>query len=311
MTNDRQGCPSQTEPEFYKRLLDSLNDAVYFVDRERRIVYWNEGATRITGFAPDDVLGRLCYDNILAHVDDTGQPLCTGRCPLSSTMADGQARDVQVFLRHKAGHRVPIQVRVSPILSVKGEIVGAVEIFNDDSARQSIKRRAEELERLAFLDPLTQAANRRYLEICLQTALREYQLHGDPFGLLLIDLDYFKRINDQYGHDAGDCALVGVARTLNGALRSTDTLGRWGGDEFLAVVGHVNRDSLTQLAGRCCSLVGETRIPHGKGAIPISISVGGALFGGDDGVEALIARADRMLYVSKTRGRARASVECS
>jgi len=301
--------PSQADPEFCKLLLDSLNDAVYFVDRERRIVYWNEGAVRLTGFSPDDVLGHLCYDNLLSHVDGKGQQLCTGHCPLSATMADGQAREAHVFLRHKAGHRVPIQVRASPMLNRQGELVGAVEIFNDDSAGQAIKRRSEELEQMAFLDPLTQTANRRYLEIKLQTALREYQLHGDPFGVLLIDLDHFKPINDGNGHDVGDRVLVGVTRTLSGALRSTDTLGRWGGDEFLVVLGHVDQDSLTQLAARCCALVAETRIPHGVGSIPVSISVGGAVFRGDESVEALIARADRMLYSSKTHGRGRASVE--
>ena len=310
MANEEEDWnPFQADPEFYKRLLDSLNDAVYFVDRERRIVYWNEGAARLTGFTCDDVLGHLCYDNLLSHVDGKGEQLCTGRCPLSATMEDGQAREAQVFLRHQAGHRVPIQVRVSPMLNRQGKLVGAVEIFNDDSARQSIKRRSEELEQMAFLDTLTQTANRRYLEIRLQTALREYQLHGDPFGVLLVDLDHFKQINDGNGHDVGDRALVGVTRTLNGALRSTDTLGRWGGDEFLAVLGHVDRDSLTQLAARCCRLVAEIRIPYGTESIPVSVSVGGAVFRGDESVEALIARADRMLYVSKTQGRGRASVE--
>lgn len=301
--------PSQADPEFYKRLLDSLHDGVYFVDRERRITYWNEGAARITGFPPEDVVGNLCYDNLLSHVDGKGRQLCMGHCPLSATMGDGQGREAQVFLRHKAGHRVPVQVRVSPLVNQEGKIVGAVEIFNDDSARESIKRRAEELEQMAFLDPLTRAANRRYLEIRLQTALREYELHQDPFGVLLIDMDHFKQINDGNGHDVGDSALIGVVRTLNGALRSTDTVGRWGGDEFLAVLGHVDRENLVQLAERCCRLVAETRIPRGSTMIPLSISVGGAVFRGVESVEELIARADRTLYASKARGRGGAMVD--
>ncbi len=301
--------PSQADPEFYKRLLDSLHDGVYFVDWERRITYWNEGAARITGFTARDVVGNLCFDNLLSHVDGKGRQLCAGHCPLSATMEDGHAREAQVFLRHRGGHRVPVQVRVSPLLSREGKVVGAVEIFNDDSASESIKRRAEELEQMAFLDPLTRAANRRYLEIRLQTALRESELHGDPFGVLLIDMDHFKQINDTNGHDAGDSALIGVVRTLTGALRSTDTVGRWGGDEFLAVLGHVERESLEQLAKRCCSLVAETRISRGTGVIPLSISVGGAVFQGEESMEELIARADRMLYASKTQGRGNAKVE--
>ena len=301
--------PPDTEAKFYKRLLDNLNDAVYFVDRERRIVYWNDGAKRITGYSSDEVIGHLCYENLLSHVNDAGEPLCATHCPLSATITDGQAREAQVFLRHKDGHRVPIHVRVSPIESDQREVIGAVEIFNDDSARRTMKRKADELEKLAFLDALTQVANRRYLEIRLQTALREHELHGDAFGVLLIDLDHFKQINDKHGHEAGDRALVGVALTLGGALRSTDTLGRWGGDEFLAVLEHIDRAGLSRLAERCCNLVAQTRISHGDVTIPVSISVGGALFQSKDGVEGLMARADQMLYVSKTEGRGRATVE--
>jgi PleD family two-component response regulator len=121
-----------------------------------------------------------------------------------------------VFLRHEDGHRVPVHVRVAPIFE-QSRVIGAVEIFNDNSARESAQRRAQQLEKLAFLDPLTKVANRRYLKIRLQSVLREFVLSVDPFGLLITDVDKFKEINDQYGHEAGDHALVMVARTLKGS----------------------------------------------------------------------------------------------
>lgn len=298
---------AQADPNFYKSLLDNLNDAVYFVDRERRIIYWNRGAAQLTGFTSDQVQGRFCHDDLLCHVDGAGKHLCFEGCPLSLTIADGEPREAQVFLRHRNGHRVPVKVRVNPIQNGKGEIVGAVEIFTNDTARLSALRKAEEMERLAFLDPLTQVPNRRYLEIRLQTMTHEFELHRDPFGLLLIDVDHFKQINDRYGHAAGDRALLAVARTLTGALRSTDELGRWGGDEFMAIIGHTSRDSLSMLCERCCRLVQESTVAHGAGRIPVSISIGGALFRGKG--ESLIECADRMLYRSKASGRGRWAID--
>src|SRR5919201_4789343 len=104
MASGEQDCyPVPEDPEFYKRLLESLHDGVYFVDRQRRILFWNDSAARITGYTSEETVGHVCHDRLLSHVDATGQPLCKAHCPLSATMADGRGREAQVFLRHKAG----------------------------------------------------------------------------------------------------------------------------------------------------------------------------------------------------------------
>ena len=131
---------------FYKQLMDSLYDGVYFVDRERRITYWNKSAERLTGYSAAEVMGRCCSDNLLVHVDDSGQQLCTTACPLSQTIGDGQPRDANVHLRHKLGHRVPVAVRVGPICDQQGRIIGAVEVFSDNSAKRSAQRQTERLK---------------------------------------------------------------------------------------------------------------------------------------------------------------------
>lgn len=215
-------------PGFYKELLDHLSDGVYFVDRERRILYWNEGAFRLTGYKAEELLGKCCQDDILCHVDYQGTRLCHEGCPLTATIASGEMHEATVFLRHKQGRRVPVSVRVQPIRDAGGAIIGAVEIFSDDSARNEARRMTEAMKRLAFLDHLTQLPNRRFMEMSLRTALTEYQEHKDPFGLMLIDIDGFKAINDSFGHSCGDRTLQEVALTLIGSLRPTDTLGRWG-----------------------------------------------------------------------------------
>jgi len=291
-------------PEFYKALLDHMSDGVYFVDRDRRILYWNEGAFRLTGYKAEELVGRTCQDDILSHVDASGHNLCKEGCPLTASIADGCPHQANVFLRHKEGRRVPVSVRVQPIRSADGTLIGAFEIFSDDSARREARRKTEAMERLAFLDQLTQLPNRRFLEMSLHTALSEYKVHKDPFGILVIDLDRFKEINDTFGHTCGDRALQQMARTLTGSLRPTDTVGRWGGDEFLAIVRNVNGEFLNELAERCVDLAEQTSLTSNGGSqIALSVSVGGALAHPGVTAEKLVQLADELMYHCKAKGR--------
>src|SRR3954469_21301394 len=121
---------------FFKSVLDSIYDGVYFVDPERKITYWNKSAERLTGFVAEEVVGRYCYDNILLHLDCTGKELCTNGCPLQAVLRDGTPREAEVYLRHREGHRVPVAVRVAPLLC-DNRVRGAVEIFSDNTKSQS------------------------------------------------------------------------------------------------------------------------------------------------------------------------------
>jgi diguanylate cyclase (GGDEF)-like protein/PAS domain S-box-containing protein len=307
---DPENTIGPTGPGFYKEILDHMSDGVYFVDRERRILYWNEGAYRLTGYKAEELLGKCCQDDILCHVDPAGRRLCMEGCPLTASIGDGGLHQANVFLRHKEGRRVPVNVRVQPILNAESEIIGAIEIFSDDSAQFDERRKIEAMNRLAFLDHLTQLPNRRFLDMSVQTALNEYLVHHDPFAVLMIDLDRFKRINDDFGHSCGDRALQQMALTLTGALRPTDIVGRWGGDEFLAIVRNVNEEVLGELVERCAALAAQTSISsNDERLISLSISVGAALMHPGDSVEELIQRADDRMYRSKTGRRGGAATE--
>jgi len=299
-----------TDAAFYRELLDHIGDGVYFVDRERRIQYWNEGASRLTGYKAEELLGKFCQDDLLCHVDNTGKRLCHDGCPLAASICDGKPHQANVFLRHKQGGRVPVSTRVQPMRAADGSIIGAIEIFSDNSAEFDVQRKTEAMNRLAFLDHLTQLPNRRFLEMSLQTALSESHVHKDPLGVIVIDVDEFKKINDTFGHSGGDRALQEAARTLTGSLRPTDTVGRWGGDEFLAIARNVDREMLGKLAERCVALIAQTSVlGSDERRIPLSSSVGAALSRPGETAEELIQRADVLMYQSKNGGRGRATTE--
>jgi diguanylate cyclase (GGDEF)-like protein/PAS domain S-box-containing protein len=293
---------------FYKMLLDNLYDGVYFVDRDRRITYWNRGAERITGYKSSEVIGKRCSDNILMHVDKGGSVLCTAGCPLTETIADGTERSTEVYLHHKDGHRVPITVRVAPIRDDHGTITGGIEIFTDNTPAATALERVTEFERLAYIDPLTGLANRRYTEITLNARFEELQRYNWPFGVIFIDIDHFKDVNDRHGHNIGDEVLRMVAKTLQNSVRFFDVVGRWGGEEFLAVIANVNRDELLATVSRFRLLVEQSSIPAVPG-LRVTISLGATLARPGDETTSIIKRVDKLMYESKAAGRNAATVD--
>jgi diguanylate cyclase (GGDEF)-like protein/PAS domain S-box-containing protein len=296
--------------QFHKSLIDNLYDGVYFVDDNRLITYWNNGAERITGYSAQDVLGRFCHANILDHVTDEGQHLCKDGCPLMATIQDGEPREAQVYLRHSDGYRVPVLVRTTPIYDDQHKIVGAVEVFSNNQSLLNMKERVNELEKDVFQDALTEVGNRKLLEIKIGTALQEYHQQHIPFGLLFLDVDRFKSINDTYGHHEGDRVLQTVAANLTKHLRNTDICGRWGGEEFVVLLQNVNNaNSLTHIAQKLRIMIASSAITINSLKVPVTVSIGATLIHEKDTLESLIERADGLMYQSKQGGRNRVTVE--
>jgi diguanylate cyclase (GGDEF)-like protein/PAS domain S-box-containing protein len=296
------------DDEFYRAILDNIADGVYFCDRERRITYWNRGAERITGYEADQIAGTSCADGILVHVDERGSSLCREGCPLAATIADGQPRTAQAFLHHKEGHRLPVLVRTSPMYAPDGHIEGVVETFSDNSALLEALRRLDELSVETETDPLTRVANRRSMKTRLQTCLLECAQLGQTAGLLFIDIDFFKDVNDTYGHDAGDLVLKMVARTLEHNLRASDHVARWGGEEFLVLLHQVTEKSLARTAEKLRTLVESSFVEWNGDDLKVTISVGATLFRPDDTPQSIVTRADELLYRSKAAGRNRVTL---
>jgi diguanylate cyclase (GGDEF)-like protein/PAS domain S-box-containing protein len=296
-----------TNKSFYTKLLDSLTDGVYFVDPNRSITYWNKAAEMLTGFKSSEMVGKNCFADLMTHVDDRGTTLCSKECPLQKTLTDNVQSFAEVYLRHKDGHRVPVSIRVIPVLDAQDRVKGAIEIFNDMSERTELQARMAELEKAALLDPLTGLTNRRYATQTLANMLNQMRRYGWSFGLLFIDLDGFKAINDQWGHEIGDRVLRMVSRTLASNLRSFDVVARWGGDEFIAIIVNVNRESLYGVADKLRILVSESSLRAGKERIGVTISVGGVLPAPKDTVKSLVKKADTAMYRSKSAGGNRVS----
>ncbi len=302
-SGDDPAAFESADPSFLSRVLDNVSDGVYFVDTERTIIYWSKGSEAISGFDSASVVGRHCYENILGHVDKEGNRLCHNGCPLAASMADGEERNAEVFLHHRDGHRVPINVRVVPMKNENGEVIGAVETFHDDTARAEALERAEQMEEMAYIDALTRVGNRRFAEFVIADRLGEWKRYKWSFALLFIDVDHFKKINDVHGHALGDQVLTMVARTIQGVARAHDFIGRWGGEEFVMVIAGADESGLISAAERVRSLVENSGLRADTAEIAVTVSIGATVPEPDDSLETLIARADERMYRSKAAGR--------
>ena len=288
--------------EFYNTILVNTFEGIYFVDNNRVINFWNGGAERITGFSANEVLGKGCKDNILTHVDENGNTLCLSGCPLQNTIMDGKVREASVYLHHKDGHRVPVSVKSIPMFE-DDEIVGAVEIFIDDSEKHEVLKDVEAYKVLSMMDQLTELPNRRYIDSFLSSKYKEYKDLGINFGVLFMDIDKFKVVNDIYGHYAGDEILKMISKTFMASTRSTDLIGRFGGEEFIAILSGVNTVSLMKKAETLRMLIENASIHYRGEDVKVTISIGATMINDDDSIDEILKRSDELLYKSKENGR--------
>jgi two-component system cell cycle response regulator len=169
----------------------------------------------------------------------------------------------------------------------------------------SLSARSETLEQAALTDGLTGMQNRRYFDDALREYLEEFQRIGKPVGLMILDLDHFKNVNDSHGHDVGDEVLRAVASCLKDMTRYHDVVARLGGEEFAVVAPNMDNDLLMKLAERIRKAIAAMAVVSGNVRLRITTSVGLAIWNGNESADQFYRRADAMLYKAKRLGRNR------
>lgn len=170
---------------------------------------------------------------------------------------------------------------------------------------ESLSARSVTLEHAALTDSLTGMQNRRYFDDALREYLEEFRRIDKPVGLMILDLDHFKQINDTHGHDVGDQVLREVANCLKDMTRYHDVVARLGGEEFAVVAPNMNQDALVKLAERIRRAIAGLAIVSGNIRLKVTTSVGLAVWNGKESADDFYRRADKMLYQAKRLGRNR------
>ena len=298
----------------FRRILDTISDGVYVTTADREIVFWSEGAERITGYSAQDVVGKHCYDNVLVHTDLNGKNLCFDGCPLQECIETGTERTIsEVFLKRKDGERLAVYVKTS-VYEEDGQKYG-VEVFGalESVAGRELVARVQELSDSSVTDALTGLFNRRYIDAVLAQQFALYRRTGGHFGVLYLDIDHFKSVNDALGHAGGDEAIKFLAGVIATNARRMDVAARYGGDEFVAVCAIASPDELLAYGRRLVATIGNSSFgPAARTGLRLTISAGAALVAqGDADERAVLERADSAMYRAKRTGRDKVVVEAT
>lgn len=289
--------------DVFESILNCLHEGAVCIDMHGRITFWNKAAEELTGYSAADVHGASCADGALEPTDDRDRPLCSGNCPLSSVLEEHTAQEITGFIRHRDGRRLAVTIRIAPLHNPSSEDAGgAILTFMDRSNLTVCRKTVRKLNQIALIDPLTGIGNRRHTERTLGERLQELKRYGGSFGVLFIDVDHFKNVNDSFGHATGDVVLKAVAEQLNQSLRPFDFAGRWGGDEFVVLLVNIKESDLRPIAERVRRRIGQTSILHQGRPIHVTVSIGAKLACPQDTVESLLNDTDELMYCSRTKG---------
>lgn len=301
------GFPETIEDNLFENLAAGISEGVYYVTADHVVVFWNKKAETITGYTRFEVTGMNCSNSIFHPFDETNCDQCTSQCPLAATLADGETREVDAYLRKKSGEKLPARLRCSPVRDHDGKILGAIEVFSDKTFPSDTTEEIERLRQEANTDSLTGVGNRRFAELVLHQFEGVEGNSGPPFGVIFFDIDHFKDINDSWGHDVGDLVLQQIAWTVKKFLRPEDLLCRWGGEEFVVLVPKASETLLIEIGERIRLLIQESPLRVEERDLKYTVSVGVSLHLKDESVRKTITRADDLMYQSKKAGRNRVS----
>ncbi|SDJ93358.1 sensor domain-containing diguanylate cyclase [Billgrantia gudaonensis] len=305
VTEQRQALQTlESLAERQHRILEAAGEGIYGVDREGRITFMNTAASRLLGWTLQQTQGKNSHE-LFHHTRRDGTDYPLAECPIFKAMSHGrQWRVTQDCFWHRSGKIFPVELVASPLIE-DGEIAGCVVVFKDITERLEAQH---QLERLSTIDELTGAPNRRYFLRRFHEELQRLSRSATTASLLMFDIDHFKRINDRWGHAAGDEVLKRLVAVCRDKLRSQDLLGRLGGEEFAILLPETDIEGAMAFAERLRRACESMRVAVNREMLRVTVSLGMTQLGPEDTPESGLERADKALYEAKRSGRNRSRV---
>jgi diguanylate cyclase (GGDEF)-like protein/PAS domain S-box-containing protein len=288
--------------------LDSIGDAVISTDIAGHITYLNAVAESMTGWSRPEAYGRPLRQVLRIIDGDSREPAPD---PLSMAMLQNRSVGLSAncVLIRRDGYESAIEDTTAPIREACGQVTGAVIVFHDVGVARAMSLR---MSYLAQHDFLTELPNRLLLNDRLSQAIASAHRHGKSLAVLFLDVDHFKHVNDSLGHAGGDQVLKSIAARLVDCVRSSDTVSRQGGDEFVILLSEVNHAE--DAAFTAAKILAAVSRPHRieDQDLHITASIGIGVYPDDgEGAEEMLKSADHALSDAKTRGRGNHQFFCA
>jgi diguanylate cyclase (GGDEF)-like protein len=293
-----------TEVLFHQKLLDAMHDGVVFVDTNMQIALWNRGVERLTGIAGASMQHKRWLPSLLEMRDENDEEINDDNCPVLYAIQSGvqTLRRLTIAGRHQ--RKLSVDVHLVPVINREGITHGAAIWLHDASSQITLEERVQTLHEKATHDPLTKIANRAEFDRVIKQFVETHLELGLPCSLIICDLDHFKRINDNFGHQAGDEALVSFAALLRRYTRAGDLVARYGGEEFVLLCADCDNATATQRAEEIRGELTATPQSMLDGKC-MTASFGVTEIQPGDTPDTMLRRSDRALLQAKENGRNR------
>ena len=295
-------------PVARSRIVESMSDGIMVIDTQNRIVDINPAMETFLGHKPASFLGKSASEVLEIWIDE-GDALMSGQ-------------ETRRELRIPNAPSRYLDLRVTPLYDDYQRLHGRLMVFRDITDRKQVEKQLRlanerlqfqlieigtlqsKLRSQAIKDPLTDLFNRRYLDETFDRELARGARESYPVCVIMLDIDHFKKVNDTYGHEAGDSVLKALARILSSRNRRGDFVCRFGGEEFVIVMPNMEMDTAFKRAEELRAALNSLYVPYGRFNLTITISMGIANYpaNGEDR-EAVLRAADRAMYAAKKAGR--------
>lgn len=287
---------------FQESLVRNIHDAIVFIDINQRILGWNQAAERLTGLTRDAVQGHLWTSEMLGLADHQGRKFNGEKDPIRVAIAGGTQGMHRLSIRNAGGKYVTVTAHIVPVVGEDGKNLGTTIQMHDTSGVESLEEQIQSLHYKATRDPLTGLVNRAEMDRGLIDMVERHTTAGRSCSLIICDIDFFKKINDTYGHQAGDEALIAFANLLQMHARSADVTARYGGEEFVILCPNCDNEEAAMLAEKIRSELAATP-QSALGGKNMTASFGVTEIQHGDTADSILNRADRALLQSKEMGR--------
>jgi diguanylate cyclase (GGDEF)-like protein/PAS domain S-box-containing protein len=296
-TSEQERALFEDRQKFRAIFYNVRDYAIYTIGVDGAVDEWNPSMERYAGWTAEEVVGKP-----ISHLFPSDDP---NRPEIEHLLAEARrvgSVETEGWRRKHDGSRLWGNTVITPLPDEAGAVRGYVVVSRDMTER---KRMEDEMRKLATTDPLTGAYNRRQGGLLLAAELARSARSGEPFSVLMLDVDHFKQVNDTYGHDAGDTVLKALVETCKKQLRTIDMVARWGGEEFLLLLRGADAEASIHVAERLRQTVAELTVTSNEGVgIAFTVSIGVAQSLGDP-IDQTIRRSDSALYDAKAAGRNR------
>ncbi|MDA7950437.1 MAG: diguanylate cyclase [Pirellulaceae bacterium] len=288
--------------DFHHQFIDHSQDAVFFLNTSLQITYWNRAAEDLTGLSSESILQKEWSPAIFELQNSLGQKVSHEECPIAEVLRDRRTLIKRFYICNRQGKHIAVSTQITPVFSSNNQLLGAAVSMHDVSGRVVLEQRVETLHTKATRDPLTSVSNRSEFDNHLAQFVEAYHRENKVSSLIMCDIDYFKKINDTYGHQAGDEALIDFAKILQTSWRPGDLIARYGGEEFAILCNDLDNNTATERAEKLRQELAEIPQPALKGQ-QLTASFGVTELQSGDTPESFLGRADRALMQAKESGR--------